>query len=219
MYIYHFNMQREAFGHTRHRVSRSNHDFLLTTGIVGTLCYVSRYFWFVLRIECSSSKGCKLTRMALAVQADCECGYVVASTPSKFIEQQRYTELIESNFLTIQDISKDTDWRIQQYASKYRRPFGRNATAANVKSNPLVDNATLSGPGVLGGPAGLQLWVTGGPPVDDLVNTAELATARKDILYGSFRTAVRLTPMNGTCSALFSVSTVIPLQHRHVCMV
>ena len=84
-------------------------------------------------------------------------------------------------------------------------PFGMNMTGANVVSNPLKDNSTLSSPSKLGGDAGLQLWVRGGIPSNGLVPSAEMRTVRGDLNYGSFRAAMKLTPANGTCSAVFSV--------------
>jgi hypothetical protein len=142
------------------------------------------------------------------VAANCECGYSVNSTSS---EHQVFTDLIESDFLTIQDISHDTDWQIQKYKT-LRDPntphFGMNVDPANVISNPLKDNSTLGGPSKLGGDAGLQLWIRGGIPSDGLVPSAEMRTVRDDLKYGSFRTAMKLTPVNGTCSAFFSVCAI-----------
>ncbi|KAJ5201508.1 glycoside hydrolase family 16 protein [Penicillium cinerascens] len=134
----------------------------------------------------------------------CECGYSVNSTSS---QHQVFTDLIESDFLTIQDIFHDTDWQIQEYATPHGTdagPFGMNMTGANVISNPLKDNSTLSSPSKLGGDAGLQLWVRGGIPSNGLVPSAEMRTVRRDLNYGSFRAAMKLTPVNGTCSAVFS---------------
>lgn len=138
-------------------------------------------------------------------RADCECGYTVASNASTTTPPALYTDLIETNFLYVQNITQNTDWRIQTYASRSQRPLGRNTTRENVIANPLVDNSTHHGPGVLGGPAGLQLWVRGGPPINNYVPSAEIATRRKDLLYGSIRVAARLTPMNGTCSGMYTV--------------
>ncbi|KAJ5893742.1 glycoside hydrolase family 16 protein [Penicillium taxi] len=139
-----------------------------------------------------------------SVAATCECGYSVNATSS---QHQVFTDLIESDFLTIQDIKRDTDWEIQRYWVGYdpnNGYYGENFTAQNVVSNPLKDNYTLAGPSQLGGDAGLQLWVSGGTPSDGLVLNGEVKTARDDIKYGSFRVGMKLTPINGTCSAFFS---------------
>lgn len=140
--------------------------------------------------------------------ASCECGYSVNSTSS---QHQVFTDLIESDFLTIQDISADTDWVIQRYWTPYDPTsgyYGENFTAANVVSNPLKYNYTLEDPTAsqLGGDAGLQLWVRGDIQSNGLVPGGQVKTTRDDIQYGSFRTSMKLTSVNGTCSAFFSVS-------------
>jgi hypothetical protein len=129
----------------------------------------------------------------------------VTSNASTTNSAALYTDLIETNFLHVQNITQNTDWRIQTYASRSKRPYGRNVTRENVISNPLADNLTLDGPGVLGGVPGLQLWVRGGSPINGYVPSAEIATRRKDILYGSIRIAARLTPVNGTCTGMYTV--------------
>lgn len=146
--------------------------------------------------------------------ADCECGY---STPKLDFDENDivWTELSESNFLTIQDVHADKDWRVQRYFLEPRpgAPYGRNCTDANVVSNPVPDNNTLEGDGQLGGDPGLQLWVRSGV-VNGYVPSGEVKTTRTDMLYGSFRIGAKLTPVNGTCSAMFTVCSpgVIPLQ-------
>jgi hypothetical protein len=142
------------------------------------------------------------------VAADCECGYSVNST--SFPQHEVFTDLIESDFLTIQDIAVDTDWKIQRYWTPYDPSsgyYGENFTAANVVSNPLKYNYSLEHPteSQLGGSAGLQLWVRSELQSNGLVPCGQVKSARDDIQYGSFRTAMKLTPVNGTCSAFFSV--------------
>ncbi|KAJ5726594.1 uncharacterized protein N7483_007951 [Penicillium malachiteum] len=139
------------------------------------------------------------------VVSDCECGYSVNSTSSA--RHEVFTDLIESDFLFIQNISLDTDWSIQRYWTSYDPSsgyYGTNYTAANVVSNPLR-NATLSSTeSELGGDAGLQLYVRGDIQSNGLVPCGQVKTVRDDIQYGSFRTSMKLTPVNGTCSAFFS---------------
>lgn len=117
-----------------------------------------------------------------------------------------FTDLLESNFLTIRDVHYNTDWKIQKYYNAPKPLYGRNCTAENVVSNPVADNSTLDAPGTLGGPAGLQLWVRGGIPTNKLIPSGEVKSARTDMLYGSFRIGARVTPTSGTCSAMFTVS-------------
>lgn len=173
-----------------------------------------RYSWpcwygALCEVYLSDSPLSLVTDWRSTVQADCECGYTVNSTSLSNYEV--FTDLIESNFLTIQNISLDTDWKVQRY---YNDPIdghpGQNFTAANVVSNPLISNSSLGGFGQLGGTPGLQIWVRGGQdPIEARVPCGEICTARNDMLYGSFRTAAKLTSINGTCSAMFSVC--IPL--------
>ena len=75
----------------------------------------------------------------------------------------------------------------------------------NVFSNPLANNFSYSGPSQLGGDAGLQLYVGGGIPSDGLVPVAEVNSVREDMLWGSYRAAMKLTLIPGTCGAFFWV--------------
>ena len=141
---------------------------------------------------------CLFTR----VRSDCECGYTVNSL--------LYTDLLESDFLHLDNITLDTDWEPQKYnisADLARGPFGKNASLDNVVSNPLKskDKTLFTGDSILGGDAGLQLIVRGGVPSDGLIPMAELTTERSDLYYGSFRAGMKLTGTNGTCGAFFWV--------------
>lgn len=136
------------------------------------------------------------------VRSDCECGYTVDSL--------LYTDLLESDFLHLPNITTDTDWEPQKYnisADIARGPFGKNATLQNVVSNPLKskDKNVWTGESLLGGDAGLQLIVRGGVPSDGLIPMAEMTTERNDLYYGSFRAGMKLTGTNGTCGAFFWV--------------
>ncbi len=139
------------------------------------------------------------------VQANCECGYTVNST--------LYTDLIESDFLHLTNITNNTDWIPQKYQIKpelARGPFGKDARLNNVLPNPLANHYDWAGNGVNGGDAGLQLIVRGGvPPKGGLIPMAEIVTNRTDILFGSFRVGMRMTATNGTCGAFFWVCPTI----------
>ena len=136
------------------------------------------------------------------VEANCECGYSVSS--------KLYTELLETDFLHLPNITLDTDWAPQNYTvtpQASRGPYGKNASITNVISNPIAKKNTWLGEGLYpGSDAGLQLWVRGGIPQDGLIPMAELASTRADILYGSFRVAMKMTGTPGTCAAFFWVS-------------
>ncbi len=128
-----------------------------------------------------------------------------------------FTDLIESNFLHLDDIKANTDWQPQAYnvsAEDSRGPYGKLAEVDTVVSNPLKDKKSFSGASTLGGDPGLQLIVRGGKPSDGLVPMAETASFRGDMMYGSFRISMKLTGLSGTCGAFFFVSH--SLHHRQM---
>ena len=144
-----------------------------------------------------------------SIHAACECGYKVAST--------LYTELLETEFLHLPNITTDTDWQPQNYtvsSALSRGPYGKNASLANILANPLESKYDWAGQGVNGSDAGLQMFVMGIGGKDSegvvesggLVGMAEMVSTRNDVLYGSFRAAVKITREPGTCSAFFWVS-------------
>jgi len=141
------------------------------------------------------------------IKADCECGY-----SSKIGNDGTYlfTDLIESDFLHLANISSDTDWRRQSFsvtAATGRGPYGMNFSIDNVASNPILDPNTWDGPGEFSPDPGVQLLVRGGVPVNGYVQVAEVDSAREDLLWGTYRAAMKLTLVPGTCSAFFWVSS------------
>lgn len=59
------------------------------------------------------------------VLAYCECGYTLTSNVSDTVHS--FTDLMESDFLHIVDVFKDTDWTVQGYAvdaAASRGPYG-----------------------------------------------------------------------------------------------
>lgn len=81
-----------------------------------------------------------------------------------------------------------------------------NHTVKNVVANGIPNINNWTGPGILGGDPGLQLTVSGGVPSDGYVDTAEMDSVRTDMLWGSYRASMKLSPIAGTCSAFFWVS-------------
>lgn len=141
--------------------------------------------------------------MAEVVFADCECGYSINETSFPF------TDLLESDFLHLRNITLDSDWIPQNYtvtSHDSRGMYGKNASLDNVVANPLNSTYDWTGQGVLGGDPGLQLYVRGGIPANGLVPISEIATAGVDMLYGSFRAAIKLSSTPGTCAAFFWAS-------------
>ncbi|KAF7881549.1 uncharacterized protein EAF02_006237 [Botrytis sinoallii] len=126
--------------------------------------------------------------------ADCECGY--SSSIGDSAEPYIFTDLIESDFLHIPNITLDTDWRRQQFNRRLaagRGPYGMNYSTEQVTSNPILDENTWSGDGEFGVDPGVQLTVSGGDPANGFVQTAEIDSAREDLLWGTYRAAMKLT--------------------------
>lgn len=141
------------------------------------------------------------------VNADCECGYSQSINGTFYV----FTDLLESDFLHLANISLDTDWRRQGFnvtPAVARGPYGESLQVSQVVSNPLVNNFSYTGPSQLGGDAGLQLFVRGGIPSDGLIPVAEVNSVREDMLWGSYRAAMKLTIIPGTCGAFFWVSLI-----------
>jgi hypothetical protein len=80
-----------------------------------------------------------------------------------------------------------------------------NYTVKEVVANPILDLTNWTGPGSLGGDPGVRLTVNGGPATDGYVKTAEMDSHRTDLLWGTYRASMKLTPVPGTCSAFFWV--------------
>lgn len=137
-------------------------------------------------------------RVALA---DCECGYRMSvnttktSTSETSAEQYVLTDLIETNFANISDVSQNTDWIRQAFnttAAQARGLYGQMTAVDNVESTEGT---------------GLELTVRAGT-TDDMVQGGEIDTARLDVFYGTFRSSMRLTNVSGTVSAFFWVSSL-----------
>ncbi|KAF8421029.1 glycoside hydrolase family 16 protein [Tirmania nivea] len=153
-----------------------------------------------MRFSRLSSEAClfgTLVGLARFVSADCECGYSINSTA--------FTELLESDFTTLKDIKADKDWVLQEWKidkDASQGPYGRMAVPGNAISNPAKDLA-VSDEGVLGGEAGLELYVRRLQPGDQYVSVAEADSYRTDMMYGSFRAGIKTTGISGTCGAFF----------------
>ena len=86
-----------------------------------------------------------------------------------------------------------------------RGPYGKDFALENVVPNPLKKNGSWAGESKNGGDAGLQLWLRGDHR-DGVVSGAEMATERRDLLYGSYRVGMKLASGGGSCGAFFWVS-------------
>lgn len=135
--------------------------------------------------------------------ADCECGYstTVSSNSSEDTPQNYvFTDLLETNFANISDVSKNTDWARQAFnttAESARGAYGEMFTVDNVETQNEANGD------------GLQISVRSGE-VDGLLSGGEVDSARLDVFYGTFRSSLRLTNVSGTVSAFFWVSVLYP---------
>ncbi|KAL8804316.1 MAG: hypothetical protein Q9200_005877 [Gallowayella weberi] len=128
--------------------------------------------------------------------ANCECGYTVNGT--------LYTDLTETDFLHIKNIN-ESGWQPQKYTvsrETARGPYGKDASPNQIVTNPLKSRYDWAGNGIHGGDAGLQITVSN-PGKGSMIPMGEMGTNRTDMLYGSFRAAIKLTGQKGTCGAFF----------------
>ena len=149
-------------------------------------------FLFIFAVLCFSTSAV----------ADCECGYstTVGGEPTQFV----FTDLIETNFQALDEISKNTDWVRQAFnltSTRARGDFGEMFTVDNVHSGFGAQGYDDMDRGSDGG---LHLMVQSSQ-VDDMVPTAEIDSSRIDLWWGSFRAAMKLTDIPGTCAAFFWV--------------
>lgn len=145
-------------------------------------------------------------------QASCECGYRVTVNSSSvnttevgttdIPQQYVLTDLIETNFANISDISKNSDWQRQAWnttAAESRGTYGEMMAVDNVISSEGE---------------GLQIIVRAGDITDNMVQGGEIDSLRRDLLYGTFRSSVKLTDASGTVSAFFWVSASPAFERR-----
>ena len=152
------------------------------------------------------------------VSADCECGYAASIDGAGHV----FTDLIETDFTRIGDVSRDTDWVMQEFnltAERARGGFGEmfaldDITGAHEATGGGVDNEREGGGGEgHGGGAGLRLTVRS-RMVGGMVPGAEIDSGRTDLLWGTFRAGMKLTDVPGTCAAFFWVSFVFSPYYR-----
>ena len=153
-----------------------------------------------------------LLALAATVSAECDCGYTVNGTDHN--NYALFTDLLETDFLHVRDVtfnnSYSIGWEPQNYNTSTiidEGPLGMAKESRNLVPNYIDDRYNWVGPGVTGFDPGLQLWVRSTLIKDGdqkLVPSAEIVSQRDDILYSSFRIAMKTTAIDGTCSA-FSI--------------
>ena len=126
----------------------------------------------------------------------CSCGYSVpytGQTPDKMV----FTDSLKTDFTKIAEMGQADDWIRQECnvtAAEGRGDYGKTFRVENVFTSPESSHDT-----------GLTLRVGAGV-VDGAISAAELDTARLDMYHGSFRAAMKIPQVKGTCAAFFWVS-------------
>lgn len=154
-----------------------------------------------------------ITALSLAIvptalaAGDCLCGYTVNQTGALYYGL--FTDILEADFLHAPNVSLtgigSTEWLPQEYnttaALAAHGEYGTSKQLGNLIANPLPDNKWGGTPATIGD-AGLQLWVRH-ETEDGLIPVAEASSHRDDMIYGSYRAAIKFSGMNGTSGAFF----------------
>ena len=128
-----------------------------------------------------------LALATLTAARNCRCGFSVNSTSDP--QHQIFMDYLESDFTKGNwDGWTPQEWYIEQ--TKARGPYGKIASLNNVV---LTEE-------------GMQLWVR--KAVDNVISTSEIGSKRTDMVYGTFRMRAKMGTTNGTCGAMFWVSTI-----------
>ncbi|KAF2138694.1 glycoside hydrolase family 16 protein [Aplosporella prunicola CBS 121167] len=145
-----------------------------------------------------------ISQLPNTASAKCECGYSLNKTTDA--SHEVWTDLLETDFMHADTLNSESiGWSPQEYnvtSKSARGPYGKMASLANVIANPLKNSWDWSGEGIHGGDPGMQLWARS-EIVEDMVGMGEIVADRTDMLYGSFRVAMKLTAVPGTCGAFF----------------
>ncbi|UNI13551.1 hypothetical protein JDV02_000286 [Purpureocillium takamizusanense] len=146
-----------------------------------------------MRLSAIALLGC--AAVPRLVTALCECGYS-AKGPDAGDGPWLFTGALESDFTNIADIAKYSEWTRQKFdvtAAAGRGKYAKSFVVDNVVSRPRKAD---------GDDGGLDL-IVGSALKDEAVPAAEVDSANHDMHWGSFRTGMKLTAVNGTCGAFF----------------
>lgn len=133
----------------------------------------------------------------------CECGFSLKDS-TQDAETWTFTDVLETDFRTWRQLSKDSSWDEQSFnvsAKDGRGSYGKYFTTANIEAQSVMEQD--QDPSERDG--GLELRV-GSSLVDNAIPSAELDTARLDLHWGSYRASMKVTGIAGTCAAFFWVS-------------
>lgn len=149
--------------------------------------------------------------------ADCDCGYsIVTGDDHKTLV---FSNLFESDFVHINYVGTESNqkgWGTQVFsmdATAARGRYGESFVASNVEANLIEDVNVWAGEGSDGGTAGLELAVDS-EIVEEAVQGGQIASTGGDYFYGSYRASMKITAVEGTCSAFFWVCDLPMHLHR-----
>lgn len=146
-----------------------------------------------------------LLALASIVTAVCPCGFQ-ATNPNNDTETWLFTEMLETDFTKLHDVSQSKAWERQEFnvsAKDGRGLYGKQFKISNVQPRPgsLVEGDFKAPPNG----AGLELRVNSSM-YNEAVAGAEVDSKRLDLQWGSYRAGMKVTDTIGTCAAFFWVS-------------
>lgn len=139
----------------------------------------------------------------------CMCGYAMTDDYAHESGRVVFTDMLVTDFTSLNDISQNTDWTRQQFnvsAEAGRGTFGKSFQVGNVFSFP---GSNVPGHQDLMSDAKSQRAMAlrvGSLPTDiGAISAAEIDSNRNDMFWGSYRVVMKLPRNSGTCSAFFWV--------------
>lgn len=137
----------------------------------------------------------------------CMCGYAMTDDYAHESGRVVFTDMLVTDFTSLNDISQNTDWTRQQFnvsAEAGRGTFGKSFQVGNVFSFP---GSNVPGHQDLMSDAKSQRAMAlrvGSLPTDiGAISAAEIDSNRNDMFWGSYRVVMKLPRNSGTCSAFF----------------
>lgn len=146
-----------------------------------------------------------LLALAIPASCDCDCGYRIE--PTALIYIANFTEVLETDFLHVSDFS--SDWTVQSYnvtPSASGGTYGKIAQVGNVIPK-LLEPGEWGWDTVHDPDPGLALWTNTslvdipGTDGEQMIPMSELVSKRDNILYGTFRIAMKTTQEGGGCES------------------
>ncbi|KAG5983083.1 hypothetical protein E4U55_000839 [Claviceps digitariae] len=137
----------------------------------------------------------------------CTCGYVLADDAYRSAPVV-FTERLVTDFASLSEISRATDWTRQQFnvsAEDGRGKHGKSFRVENVFSyaGPDIGEDRQDLNGGIKSQRAMGLRVGSTPTEVGAITAAEIDSSRMDMFWGSYRVTMKLTRASGTCAAFF----------------